>query len=471
MGNLAFRTLVGFIGGLLAWMVMEPGAASAFSRGQYDSWEKTFVMILGLVIGVAVGGLNGFLRGGKRHTLMGAGLGALFGAVGIVLGYSIGGQISQGLFGRGWTELIPFPIKIIPRTLAIAPMATLLGAGIGASSLNVRSIRNGALGGLLAGIAAGLVFDTISGALGPFILQMRGQTSGEIGLVGRAIMALLIGGMIALFIGIVERVTRSAWVRLTLGRNEGKEWVVDSAQTFIGRSERAQIPLFGDPNVAPMHACIVRQGPQQYLLTDGGTPGGTFLNGQPVSQAPLFHGAQIRIGSFNLEFLMKNAPIPVRGPEAYAGQSYPYQGAPQQPVPVTPQPAHPVPMQTQAYPAQQMPTQAYPQSPAGQPTMAYTPEPSGGFSLIALDGPLSGQRYGVVAPLEVGREAPGIPMGFDTMASRRHASVAPHGAGLVVTDLGSTNGTYVNGQRVQSQTVRPGDLVKIGATTFRVEAV
>ena len=108
---------------------------------------------------------------------------------------------------------------------------------------------------------------------------------------------------------------------------------------------------------------------------------------------------------------------------------------------------------------------------ASNPTVAYTPQPMGGIGLIAMDGPLSGQRFGVAGPMDVGREASGIPMSFDTMASRRHANVAPQPGGLVVTDLGSTNGTYVNGQRIHSQTVRPGDLVKIGATTFRVEAV
>jgi pSer/pThr/pTyr-binding forkhead associated (FHA) protein len=107
-----------------------------------------------------------------------------------------------------------------------------------------------------------------------------------------------------------------------------------------------------------------------------------------------------------------------------------------------------------------MPTKAYPQTPA-----------AGGVALVATDGPLVGQRFPVNGAIEVGREAAGIPMGFDTMASRRHASIAAGPMGAVVTDLGSTNGTYVNGQRVQSQTVRHGDLVKIGATTFRVEAV
>ena len=89
--------------------------------------------------------------------------------------------------------------------------------------------------------------------------------------------------------------------------------------------------------------------------------------------------------------------------------------------------------------------------------------------LAAVDGPLVGQRFPVRGPLELGRESPSVPMSFDTGASRRHASVVPGPAGLFVSDLNSTNGTFVNGQRVQTANAGPGDLIKIGATTFRVE--
>jgi hypothetical protein len=47
-------------------------------------------------------------------------------------------------------------------------------------------------------------------------------------------------------------------------------------------------------------------------------------------------------------------------------------------------------------------------------------------------------------------------------ASRRHAEISGGPNGFTLVDLGSTNGTYVNGQRVQKHLLRPGDRIEIG---------
>lgn len=52
----------------------------------------------------------------------------------------------------------------------------------------------------------------------------------------------------------------------------------------------------------------------------------------------------------------------------------------------------------------------------------------------------------------------------DRGASRRHAQVRVDGDGVTLTDLGSTNGTLLNGNQVQSRTLRDGDKITIGAT-------
>jgi len=55
-------------------------------------------------------------------------------------------------------------------------------------------------------------------------------------------------------------------------------------------------------------------------------------------------------------------------------------------------------------------------------------------------------------------------------ASRRHAHFGRVDGGFVVTDLGSTNGTYVNGQKINSPvTLSPGDTVHLGGVTLRYE--
>jgi hypothetical protein len=59
----------------------------------------------------------------------------------------------------------------------------------------------------------------------------------------------------------------------------------------------------------------------------------------------------------------------------------------------------------------------------------------------------------------------------DTNVSRRHAEVRPGARGYVVADLGSTNGTKVNGTRVQGeQLLADGDIVSVGSTHLRFEA-
>ena len=52
----------------------------------------------------------------------------------------------------------------------------------------------------------------------------------------------------------------------------------------------------------------------------------------------------------------------------------------------------------------------------------------------------------------------------DGNASRRHAEVKQDGDAYVVVDLGSTNGTELNGRRITRETLTDGDRITIGAT-------
>lgn len=56
----------------------------------------------------------------------------------------------------------------------------------------------------------------------------------------------------------------------------------------------------------------------------------------------------------------------------------------------------------------------------------------------------------------------------DDYVSGEHARITRHGGLLYVEDVGSTNGTYVNGDKTVGATpLRPGDTVRVGSTTFR----
>ena len=69
-------------------------------------------------------------------------------------------------------------------------------------------------------------------------------------------------------------------------------------------------------------------------------------------------------------------------------------------------------------------------------------------SLFLKDGPLAGRRVPVTAELLIGRADADLTID-DPLVSRRHALVRPApGGGDEIEDLGSTNGTWVNGERI-----------------------
>ena len=58
----------------------------------------------------------------------------------------------------------------------------------------------------------------------------------------------------------------------------------------------------------------------------------------------------------------------------------------------------------------------------------------------------------------------------DTFASSQHARLAPHGEVIVLEDLGSTNGTYLNEEPLRGpQPLHPGDRIRIGDSKFTFE--
>ena len=91
-------------------------------------------------------------------------------------------------------------------------------------------------------------------------------------------------------------------------------------------------------------------------------------------------------------------------------------------------------------------------------------------AFIAREGALAGQRFELEGERTIGREGADITLD-DDQVSRRHARLGVSGDSIVIEDLGSTNGTFVNDRKIEAATVlAPGDTVRIGTTTFAFEA-
>ena len=93
------------------------------------------------------------------------------------------------------------------------------------------------------------------------------------------------------------------------------------------------------------------------------------------------------------------------------------------------------------------------------------PKAQGALILPSGDRRLLGDQ-----PFRMGRMPENDLVIADPNVSRQHAEVRPVGTTFVLVDLGSTNGTKVNGASVSQHTLRTGDNISVGATTIRFEA-
>jgi hypothetical protein len=122
---------------------------------------------------------------------------------------------------------------------------------------------------------------------------------------------------------------------------------------------------------------------------------------------------------------------------------------------------------------------------APQESMIISPQQSSGLlpasapreigRLVVLESPAldDGEIYALDSkPLTVGRGSNNdLTLADDEYASGRHARFEMRRDGVWLEDIGSTNGTYVNGIRVtRERRLAPGDVVRIGETDLRYES-
>jgi len=94
------------------------------------------------------------------------------------------------------------------------------------------------------------------------------------------------------------------------------------------------------------------------------------------------------------------------------------------------------------------------------------------YTLVIDEGPLKGNRYPVTsAGLSLGRSSQCDIAITDMLLSRSHCRFELRGDELWVIDLASANQTLVNEEPIDEKQIRPGDIVKVGQTALRVDAV
>ncbi|WP_031070481.1 FHA domain-containing protein [Streptomyces sp. NRRL WC-3742] len=238
----------------------------------------------------------------------------------------------------------------------------------------------------------------------------------------------------------------------------GQQRTLEPGRSYtIGRNPQSDF-TFDDARVSWQHGTISFNG-NGWQLDDHGSTNGTYVAGARTLQAQLYPGAVVNLGN------AENGPR--------LGFSAPAQVAAPQAVPVheatTSRGPAPTP-QSPYYPQQQPQDQYTPQGipPQGIPHQGFPPpqqQPVGGSG-----GPqptIIRNLTSAMRTIRIGRALDNDIVVSDLQVSRHHAELRqlPDGR-FEFIDLGSHNGIFLNGQRVQRQLVGPQDRLTVGHSSF-----
>ncbi|KOT38267.1 ABC transporter ATPase [Streptomyces caelestis] len=253
--------------------------------------------------------------------------------------------------------------------------------------------------------------------------------------------------------------------------SNGRTWTLDPSRSYtLGRDPQGDVVL-DDARVSWRHATISFNG-RGWVVEDHGSTNGTFVRGQRIHHLELGSGTVLNLGNATdgPRVTLSGAGAAAAAPAA-ASQAQPQQ-------PYAAQGAHPG--WSRQAPQQQPPAQqpGWQQPPAQQPA-PHVPQQQGGPGSGAGAPPVHGDRspttfhqFSLGRVMRIGRALENDLVVSDLQVSRHHAEFhsTPDGR-MEIRDLGSHNGTYVNGQPIAkggSQLLGPTDVVGVGHSTFRI---
>lgn len=198
------------------------------------------------------------------------------------------------IFGLEDMSTFEFLALAAGRSAAWAWIGAAVGLGMSLYKGTGAQRRNALTGGALGGALGGLFFDPIGRFLGSSSFFADAAPSRLVGLVA-------VGVSMGIFIALVDRLAREAWILVRTGPLAGKSFVLYRNPTVVGSAPQADIYLFKDSEIEPRHLAIHRVG-NAYEVEDLGSRAGTRVEGATVRQRRLRSGDRIDVGSTTLEF-------------------------------------------------------------------------------------------------------------------------------------------------------------------------
>ncbi|WP_009995693.1 FHA domain-containing protein [Streptomyces clavuligerus] len=252
----------------------------------------------------------------------------------------------------------------------------------------------------------------------------------------------------------------------------GRTWALDPARSYtLGRDPQGDLVL-EDARVSWRHATIGWDG-RSWVIEDHGSTNGTYAEGRRIHRMELGPGSAVHVGNAN-DGPRINLSGPVGTPAARpaAQASYPSQESYEQQYDYQPQPLQ----QHESHPPYESHQQhGIPQPYAPQqssPSYERSPQQPGTGPVPAERGPTTFHRLSLGRVMRIGRALENELVVADLQVSRHHAefTATPDGR-FQIRDLGSHNGTYVNGRPIAASAtavIGPGDIVGVGHSTFRI---
>ena len=248
--ELLFKAGAGLAGGALGWLPVELSSHGHSLTEQMTAWSVVWSYAAMAILSGLIGGM--IVAAESQHLDLSSATQRRF-ARGFIIcvllalpaNYFANWIFSAILNFGGWSlnhEGSTFYL-FCARVLSWAIMGAMLGAGVGISTLRIPNILKGAIGGWVGGLVGGLLFDPLG--------KMIASGIGSQGLASRFIGLCSIGLAIGLFIGLVQELTKAAWIVVEQGRLKGRQYRVDAARVTLGRAEENPIGLFGDSSVQP----------------------------------------------------------------------------------------------------------------------------------------------------------------------------------------------------------------------------
>ncbi len=240
-----------------------------------------------------------------------------------------------------------------------------------------------------------------------------------------------------------------------------------AGQLTVGRADGNDLVL-AEGGVSRKHARFFTEG-AEVMVEDTGSANGTFVDGEKI-EGPTKIGsrAQVVIGDYEIKLKGNGAASTSERPRSKASAKGPIPQNPGGTERTTAQKVVKPPRATTTMP------QIKNDSAAGA-ALAKRTKPSGasaasGPVLRGLTGPFMNKSFPLKGTMVVGRVAGTDVQLEDDSVSRRHAEVVMAGRTVVLKDLGSANGTTVNGQPLTGEvTLKPGDIIQFGVVEMAYE--